>query len=108
MFGIVSEKFRTFDMRINFAMPPISHFRRWLGEFFFLYQSCEILITLSINSLGKLKTFLAFSDSPHVIIGRFTTIPIYLVPLDGTPNIALSDHLHRREAHYSSNFNHVT
>ena len=31
MFGAISEKFRTFDMQINFAIPPIFHFRRWLG-----------------------------------------------------------------------------
>lgn len=46
-----------FDMQINFAIPPIFHFRRWLGEFFSLFQSYEISITLSINSLGKSKTF---------------------------------------------------
>lgn len=61
MFGAISEKFRTFDMQINFAIPPISHFRRWLGEFFSLYQSYEIPITLSINSLEKLKTFFGIS-----------------------------------------------
>ena len=50
----ISEKFRTFDRQINFAIfppPPIFHFRRWFGEFFSLFQSCEISITLSINSL---------------------------------------------------------
>lgn len=57
MFGAISEKFRSFDMQINFAIPPIFHFRRWLGEFFSLFQSYEISITLSINSLGKSKTF---------------------------------------------------
>lgn len=31
MFGAISEKFRTLDMKINFAIPPIFHFRRWLG-----------------------------------------------------------------------------
>lgn len=31
MFGAISEKFRTFDMQINFAIPPSFHFRRWLG-----------------------------------------------------------------------------
>ena len=67
MFGAISEKFRTFDMQINFAIPPISHFRRWLGEFFTLYQSYEISIALSINSLEKLKTVLAFHDSPQHI-----------------------------------------
>ena len=61
MFGAISEKFRTFDMQINFAIPPISHFRRWLGEFFSLFQSYEISITLSISSLGKSKTFFGIS-----------------------------------------------
>ena len=31
MFGAISEKFRTFDMKINFAIPTFSHFHRWLG-----------------------------------------------------------------------------
>ena len=53
-------------MQINFAIPPISHFRRWLGEFFSLFQSYEISITLSINSLEKPKTFWTFHDSPYV------------------------------------------
>ena len=64
MFGDISEKFRTFDMQINFAIPPISHFRRWLGEFFSLFQSYEISITLSINSL---RNYWAFHDSPYSI-----------------------------------------
>ena len=61
MFGAISEKFRTFDMQIIFAIPPISHFRRWLGEFFSLFQSYEISITLSISSLGKSKTIFSIS-----------------------------------------------
>lgn len=56
MFGAISEKFCTSDMQINFAIPPIFHFSRWLGEFFSLFQSYEITITLSINSLEKPKT----------------------------------------------------
>ena len=64
MFGAISEKFRTFDMQINFAISPISHFRRWLGEFFSLFQSYEISITLSINQSIRC-----------VIIGHFTTVP---------------------------------
>ena len=31
MFGAISEKSRTFDMKINFAIPTIFHFSRWLG-----------------------------------------------------------------------------
>lgn len=58
MFGAISEKFRTFDMQINFAIPPIFHFSRWLRESFSLFQSYEISITLSINSL---RIYWAFS-----------------------------------------------
>ena len=65
MFGVISEKFRTFDMQINFAIPPISHFRRWLGEFFSLFQSYEIPIPLSIKLLRKSETFQVFPDSPY-------------------------------------------
>ena len=50
-------------MQINFAIPPIFHFRRWLGEFFSLYQSYEISITLSINSL---RNYWTFHDSPYL------------------------------------------
>ena len=64
MFGAISEKFRTFDIQIIFAIPPIPHFSRWLGESFSLFQSYEIPITLSLNSLGGLKTFWTFHDSP--------------------------------------------
>ena len=53
-------------MQINFAISPIFHFSRWLGEFFSFFQSYEISITLSINSLEKPKTF-----------GHFTTVPKY-------------------------------
>ena len=63
MFGAISEKFRTFYMQINFALPPFFYFSLWFGEFFSLFQSYEISITLSINSLGKSKTFRAFHDS---------------------------------------------
>ena len=62
MFGAISEKFRTLDMQINFAIPPIFHFSRcfFFGggkKFFSLFQSHEISISLSISSLGKSKTF---------------------------------------------------
>ena len=63
MFGAISEKFRTFDMQINFAIPPISHFRRWFGEFFFPFS--------------KLRNFYHFINQSIrcVIIGHFTTVP---------------------------------
>lgn len=66
MFGAISGKFRTFDLQINFAIPPIFHFSRWLGEFFSFFQSYEISITLSINSLEKPKNFWTFHDSPQI------------------------------------------
>lgn len=66
MFGAISGKFRTFDVQINFAIPPIFHFSRWLGEFFSFFQSYEISITLSINSLEKPKNFWTFHDSPQI------------------------------------------
>ena len=64
-----------FDMQIDFAIPPISHFRRWLGEFFSLFQSYEISITLSINSLGK--NFLGISRQSLL---NFKKIVIYYEP----------------------------
>ena len=64
MFGAISEKIRTSDIQIIFAISPISHFSRWLGESFSIFQSYEISITLSINSLEKPKTIRTFHDSP--------------------------------------------
>ena len=57
MFGAISEKFRTFYMQINFAIPPISHFSRWLGEFFSLllrnfYHFINQLVRKVENFLG--------------------------------------------------------
>ena len=60
-------KIRTFDMQIIFAIPPIFHFRRWLGEFFPLFQSYESSIALSINSLRKLKLFMHFPTVTIII-----------------------------------------
>ena len=52
MFGAISEKFRTFDMQINFAMPPNFSLSSVIGgNSFSLFQSYEISITLSINLL---------------------------------------------------------
>lgn len=56
MFGAISEKFRTFDMQINFAILPIFHFRRWLGEFFFPF------------SINLLRNYWAFHDTPCIMV----------------------------------------
>ena len=69
MFGAISEKFRTFDMQINFAIPPnfsLSMVVR--GILFPFFQSYEISITLSINLLHN---YWAFHDSPYLITIRF-------------------------------------
>ena len=50
--------------RLILQSPPISHFRWLLWDFFSLFQSCEIPITLSINSLRKSKVFLHFQTVP--------------------------------------------
>ena len=62
MFGAISEKFLTFDMQINFAIPPIFHFSRWLENSFPFF---------------KVTKFLSLYQSTCcVIIGHFTTVPI--------------------------------
>lgn len=71
MFGAISEKFRTFDMQINFAIPSISHFRRWLGGILFPFF--------------KVTKFLSLCQSTYcVIIGRFTTTPKIMAKDDAT------------------------
>ena len=65
MFGAISEKFRTFDMQINFAIPPISHFRRWLGEFFSLFSKLRNFYHFINQLVRKAENFFR----------RFTTVP---------------------------------
>lgn len=57
MSGAISEKFSTFDMQIDFAIPQFFTLAGGWGEFFSLFQGYEISITLSISSLEKSKTF---------------------------------------------------
>ena len=57
--ALFQKKFRTFDMQINFAIPPIFHFRRWLGNSFLFF---------------KVTKFLSLYQSTRcVIIEHFTT-----------------------------------
>ena len=88
MFGAISEKFRTFDMQINFAIPPISHFRRWLGEFFFpfsklrnfyhfinqLVRKVENFLGISRQSLNRTDTQFYTAPTP-TLPGRFYAVP---------------------------------
>ena len=46
MFGAISEKFRTFDMQINFAIRPIFHFSRWLGGILFPFFKVTKFLSL--------------------------------------------------------------
>ena len=43
MFGAISEKIRTFDVQINFAIPQIFHFRLF-RELISAYQGREIIL----------------------------------------------------------------
>ena len=56
-------KFRTFGMQINFAIPPISCFRLWLGAF---------------SPFSKVTNFLSLYQSTYCVIsGHLTTVPTY-------------------------------
>ena len=67
MFGAISEKFRTFDMQINFAIPPISHFRRWLGEFFFPLSKLRNFYHFINQLVRKVENFLGISRQSLII-----------------------------------------
>ena len=62
MSGAISEKFSTFDMQIDFAIPQFFTLAGGWGEFFSLFQGYEISITLSINLL---RNYRAFHDNPY-------------------------------------------
>ena len=62
MFGAISEKFRTFDMQIIFAIPQISHFRRWLGEFFFPSSKVQNFYHFINQSIKKVESVLGISQ----------------------------------------------
>ena len=58
-------------MQINFAIPPISHFRRWLGEFFFplsklrnFYHFINQLVREAENFLGVSRQSLRNTSTP--------------------------------------------
>ena len=65
MFGAISEKFRTFDMQINFAIPPIFHFRRWLGGgILFPFFKVMKFLSLINQFVRKVENFLGISRQP--------------------------------------------
>ncbi len=61
MFGAISEKFRTFDMQINFVIPPIFHFRRWLGGILFHFSKSRNFYHFINQLIRKVKNFLDIS-----------------------------------------------
>lgn len=60
MVGAISEKFRTIDMQINFAIPPIFHFSRLLGEFFSFFKPQNSYHFVN-QFVRKAKTYLDIS-----------------------------------------------
>mgnify|MGYP007112766832 CR=1 FL=1 len=63
MFGAISEKFRTFDMQINFAIPPpqfLTIVGGW-GDSFPLFKVTKFLSLYQSNCC--------------VVIGHLTTVP---------------------------------
>lgn len=68
MFGAISEKISYFDMQVNFAIPPISHFRWWLGKFFFPLLKLRNSYYIINQFIRKVKNFFsAFHDSPYLL-----------------------------------------
>lgn len=67
MSGAISEKFSTFDMQIDFAIPPIFHFRRWLGEVLFPFSKLR-------NSYHFINQLVRKAKKPFK---HFTTVPKY-------------------------------
>ena len=57
IFGVISDKFRIFDIASFFAIPPNSASYGLLEEFLFIFQIYEISITLTISSLEKYQHF---------------------------------------------------
>ena len=68
MFGAISEKFRTFDMQINFAIPPIFHFSRWLGGgIFFPFSKLRNFYHFINQLVRKDENFLGISRQSLII-----------------------------------------
>ncbi len=67
MFGAISEKFRTSDIQIIFAISPISHFSRWLGEFFFPSSKLRNSYCVINQFIRKVKNFFGISRQSLII-----------------------------------------
>lgn len=51
-------------MQINFAIPQISHFRRWFGDFFFPLSGLQNLHHFISQLVKKVESFLHFQTVP--------------------------------------------
>ena len=72
MLGAISEKFRTFGTQINFAPPPIPHFRRWLGAFSSIFSKLRYLYHF-INQLVR-KVEMCHELSTNIALGEWMRI----------------------------------
>lgn len=61
MFGAISEKFRTFDIQIIFAIPPIFHFSQLLGGILFLFSKLRNFYHFINQLVRKVENFLGIS-----------------------------------------------
>ena len=79
MFGAISEKFRAFTCGLNLRFPKFFTLVGGWGNSFSLFQSYEISITLSINSLEKPKPIWTFHDSPYLIMKQTDKMAQFLI-----------------------------
>ena len=66
MFGAISEKFRTFDMQINCAIPPNFSLFSVVGRIFFPFSKLR-------NPYHFVNQFVRKAKK---LFGQFTTVPI--------------------------------
>lgn len=98
MFGAISGKFRTFDVQINFAIPPIFHFSRWLWGILFpfsklrnFYHFINQLVRKAKKLFEHFTTVSKYHNSPESCIipqitPKFERL-IHLSPLQSTNNL---------------------
>ena len=72
MFGAISENFLTFYMQINFAIPPIFHFSRWLGGgILFPFSKLRNFYHFINQLVRKVENFLGISRQSLIIESKF-------------------------------------
>ena len=79
MFGAISENFVLSVCRLILRFPQFFTLVGGWGDSFSLFQSYEIFITLSINSLEKPKPIWTFYDSPYLIMKQTDKMAQFLI-----------------------------